>query len=433
MLKYHTYFSEVIATTEAMLKVEREVYQLPKGFLDYIESKITNRKKRGRPHTIQRLGTLENVLEVLNNLWLEGKSLKEESQRLQVNHSTVCHLTKDLDIYKDQIINYLKYVEGYIPKAFRSYDSIRNWEMQIRLSGHLSSLSHIRMLERICTGQMLKEFKCTPDRFNLEKAKEFVSKYLIKHKKTKLPYHLRMALRHFLASKSIIIPRGFGGQYGLSGEKESYGKYSHIKLSEDHIMHIQNIMANSNIALQNGYDIAFNIGLQTCSRAFAIGSLNVNRISKENNLYRIEVFESKIKGDDEYLGYRGKWWTKYITESVYDRIEQFIKDHPKRSLLFIDIPKKTHVRYFLGFSNLQNLSFRSYLKQVYREIGIKEPYFYNHPIHSLRHAGAHRLLKKTNYNYDLVARLGGWTDTKTLKECYGEMPEEIIINILRNL
>jgi len=57
----------------------------------------------------------------------------------------------------------------------------------------------------------------------------------MKNGKTKLPYHSRMAIRHFLASKGNAIPRGFDILYGLSGEKESYGKYAHVKLTEDQI------------------------------------------------------------------------------------------------------------------------------------------------------------------------------------------------------
>ena len=263
------------------VKVDREVYKIPKFLIAYIENKLN--KKRGRKHLVEKLGTLESVLEVLNDLWLEGKSVKEEAKKLGVNQSTVYRFIKDIEPFKDQIVNYLKYVEGYIPRAFRSYNSIRNWERMIRLSGHLSQLYHIRTLERICTGEILRDFRCSPDRFDLAKAQEFVLKYLAKYRKAKLPQHFRMAIRHFLSSKGIVIPRGFGSQYGLSGEKESYGKYSHIKLSEVQIKQIKEVMENDEKAKEKGYDLAFELAIQTCSRAFAIGSLNPNRIWKEDD------------------------------------------------------------------------------------------------------------------------------------------------------
>lgn len=407
------------------IKSINDIPHLPIFLVEYIENKIKN-GKRGRQHLVKHLGTLEIVLEVLSDLWLEGRSVKEEARKLGVDQSTVYRLIKDIEPYEDHIINYLRYVEGYVPKDFRSYDSIRNWERTIRLSGHLSQLCHIRTLERICTGEILKDFKCSPDRFNLEKAQEFVSKYLAKYKKTKIPYHFRMAIRHFLASKEIVIPRGFGSLYGLSGEKESYGKYSHVKLSEDQIRQIKEIMENDEEAKEKGYDIAFEIGIQTCSRAFAIASLNPNRIWREEDLYIIEVFEPKIKENDEYLGYTGKWWRKYVTKSLYERIQEYRRKNADRTLIFVKKDKQTYVYYWLR-------GFNRYLKKVYKDVDIKEEYFYKRPIHALRHIGAHRLLQLTNYNYSLVAEIGGWTDEKTLKDCYGKIPNELITKIIRNL
>ncbi len=40
--------------------------------------------------------------------------------------------------------------------------------------------------------------------------------------------------------------------------------------------------------------------------------------------------------------------------------------------------------------------------------------------HIWRHTFAMFYLRKTGWNYDLVALLGGWDDTKTLKDCYGQ-------------
>jgi len=79
------------------------------------------------------------------------------------------------------------------------------------------------------------------------------------------------------------------------------------------------------------------------------------------------------------------------------------------------------------------MSARACLKRIYREIGLRDRYFYSHPLHCLRHVGAHRLLKKTKYNYGIVAKLGGWKDEKTLKDCYGEIPDEVILSVVKSL
>jgi integrase len=110
-----------------------------------------------------------------------------------------------------------------------------------------------------------------------------------------------------------------------------------------------------------------------------------------------------------------------------------MEEHPNRTLMFAEKDAKTHVLYWLNLNKHSKDSFRAYLKKVYETIGIRERYFYKRPVHALRHIGAHRLLELTNYNYDIVAKLGGWTDTKTLKDCYGEMPDSLIMNVVRQL
>ena len=419
--------------TQALVKLDRGVYELPKPFVKYVERKIREGRKRGRPHLVKRLATLENVLEVLVDLWIDDKSITEEAEKLGISRVTLYSFLKDVEPFKEKITEHLQRVQGLIPKDFRRYASICQWEDMIRLSGHLSSLRHIRSMERICTGEILRDFRCSPDRFDLERTKEFVSKYLREYRKLKLPYNLRMAIRSFLASRSIVIPRGFGAQYGISGEKNCYGKYAHVKLSDDQIDDINEIIRHDPIALETGYDIGFNLGIETCSRAFAIGSIRIDRIWKEDEFHILEVFEPKIKANQHHLGYVGKWWRKYITRGLYERIQDFIQEHPKRTLLFAEKPTKTYVLYWLGSGLYYHKSFRAYLKKVYRKAGIREEFFYSHSVHSLRHVGAHRLLRKTNYNYSLVARLGGWTDEKTLKDCYGRMPDELILNVLRSL
>jgi hypothetical protein len=42
-------------------------------------------------------------------------------------------------------------------------------------------------------------------------------------------------------------------------------------------------------------------------------------------------------------------------------------------------------------------------------------------------------LRKTGWNYDLVALLGGWDDTKILKDCYGKPETKDIITFLEKI
>ena len=156
----------------------------------------------------------------------------------------------------------------------------------------------------------------------------------------------------------MALPRGFGAQYGLSGEKVSYGKYAHIKLSNEQIERAMEIIRKDlkerkivlddydaetrakirmlieklkkrkrgSIDLEKivskgfdtGFDIAFELGITTCARAFALCSIPISRIRREGDLHVLEVFEPKVKEGDKYLGRVGKWWRKYIPKSLYD-------------------------------------------------------------------------------------------------------------------
>jgi len=49
------------------------------------------------------------------------------------------------------------------------------------------------------------------------------------------------------------------------------------------------------------------------------------------------------------------------------------------------------------------------------------------PIHFWRHMFAQHMLRATNWNYTIVAKLGGWTE-EALRRSYGEPPQAVIAN-----
>ena len=50
---------------------------------------------------------------------------------------------------------------------------------------------------------------------------------------------------------------------------------------------------------------------------------------------------------------------------------------------------------------------------------------YDDSNHFWRHMFAQHMLRKTGWNYGIVAALGGW-DTKSLEESYGKPPQAIV-------
>jgi hypothetical protein len=69
------------------------------------------------------------------------------------------------------------------------------------------------------------------------------------------------------------------------------------------------------------------------------------------------------------------------------------------------------------------------LKQIYSHLG-KNSYFQDRPSHALRHIGAHYWLSKTDYNFGLIAEVGGWNTIDELKKSYGQIPPEKILEVI---
>lgn len=80
-----------------------------------------------------------------------------------------------------------------------------------------------------------------------------------------------------------------------------------------------------------------------------------------------------------------------------------------------------------SFADMMHSSLRS----VYKHVGKHTEYFQKHPIHALRHIGAHYWLSRTGYNFELIAEIGGWNTMDELKKSYDQTPPEIIEMIER--
>jgi len=432
-----------MATTNSLVveQIEQKEPQLPSGFVAYVESKLAKNGSGGRPHIVKQLNSMDKVLEVLKVAWCEGKDIGPLSKSLKVSYHTVWRFLEDIKEYKNEIIEYITYQEKVKPKDFKAYNSVVNWRNKILLSGHLSALNHFRYMEKVCNGKALEGYKINPDKFDLEEAQKFLTLY-ITSKGENPNKHYIMAIRHFLMCNGIAIPRGLGGQYGLSGEKQSYGRYAHIKLSDDQINQVKSILESNNEWKEKGFDIGFRIGVETCTRAWALSTIPKSRITKEGNRLIIQVFEPKVKEKDRYFKRLGKWWRKYISKDLWERVTEYMESHKERECLLLNNATEKRSEFWLYGEKIERIvndkkksinlhnGFTDALKFAYKQIGITEPYFYEHAIHTLRHIGAHRLLRLTNYNYEIVAKLGGWTTPQIVRDCYGEMPDDVIFQVL---
>lgn len=87
--------------------------------------------------------------------------------------------------------------------------------------------------------------------------------------------------------------------------------------------------------------------------------------------------------------------------------------------LWEELPKEGKL-FNIEAHELNNLLRTSY-KEVIPEIAERIPM----PFHFWRHMFAQRMLRASNWNYGLVASLGGWS-LEALRRYYGMPPKEVI-------
>ena len=63
---------------------------------------------------------------------------------------------------------------------------------------------------------------------------------------------------------------------------------------------------------------------------------------------------------------------------------------------------------------------RQMLRHCFHFVRLKEPYWYEHSLHSLRHVFAQYWLELSDYNYGFVATIGHWKTESIVKEVYGK-------------
>ena len=295
-----------------------------------------------------------------------------------------------------------------VDQFVQRYPSVKSWvdDMQVRKDGKaiVQWSRNLSLIKVICD-----TLKITPEMLVASKqiAEDMQKAFILEWRKdhTTGTHGYTMALRNYAMHSGIVWPRNVGGL--MSGKKISFGKFAHIKLSDEAWM--KAIDAGNEISGDVRDWIA--IGVETAARHLAMHTIDINSLEEHGDYLTLRAFESKTQ----------KNWTKYIVnpavrELLLARID--VRRSMGRTDLFLaegENPKT------------YGLTMNANLKLVYERLGLSEPYFYAHATHALRHVGAHHWLGLTNYNYALVARIGGWDDVNTLIKCYGEMPASVVV------
>ena len=223
-----------------------------------------------------------------------------------------------------------------------------------------------------------------------------------------------MAVRSFCGFHGMSWPRGTASI--MSGKVVGHGKYSHIRFTTEEI-EIADEFIKKRWGIDSDVFRMFWVGVESCSRKTALINMNCNWIKKENKNKGTTIFVMKAtESKTNYI--KNGQWLKYITRSDTQQSLELLKARKGEGSRIIE-------DYFDKSVRVQEL--RENLREIYRHVGKSEDYFYTNPFHALRHIGAHYWLEKTNYNYGMIAKMGGWHTIDELKNSYGEMSPEFVI------
>lgn len=227
-------------------------------------------------------------------------------------------------------------------------------------------------------------------------------------------YSRVQAIRDFCGFYEITWRRGIGGI--MSQKVPNHGLYADLRLTEKELEQADLFMKEQ-FGLDSDIYRWFWIGIESCARFEALYEMNLDyerHISKTGKTtYIMTAYESKTK----YL--RGGKWYKYITRPDTQKSIDLLRSKNQSRIFETGMPK--------GKFRVQ---ISDQLCQIYRHLEKANPYFFHHPNHSLRHIGAHYWLSKKDYNYGLVAEIGGWHTIDELKKSYGQIPPEKILEII---
>lgn len=242
-------------------------------------------------------------------------------------------------------------------------------------------------------------------------------------------YSYAYAIRDFMRFHGFAFPKGETGIMSVT-ITQFHGIYADVRLTDEELEE-----ANDYIIRVWGIDSdifrAFWIGIESCARSSALWGMTTDYTTHTSSktgkiTYIMTVYESKTRQ------IKGGKWTKYIRRKQTQDSIDAVKE---KGTGFIYENHTSHQ------ATTQEL--KKQLKEVFKFIGkefahLKFPndkssgYYMNHPFHALRHIGAHYWLSKKQYNFGLVAKLGGWNTIDELKNSYGEMPPEIVLSLLED-
>jgi len=321
-------------------------------------------------------------------------------------------------------------------QARRSGKGVKNWSDQVSAVRVICKTIKKKPVEFTISTEQSTELwqlfvsEVKHGRIQLEKKRKFktddISTQLRRYKS---------AIRNFCAVHQV----SFIDNDPIMGNKiVAHAQYGHIKLKHDEEVNeyeLADQYIKDNFTKFSEEFMVLKVGIQGCPRNKALIGMALDwekidsPLNDGNFAFVMEAHETKT--EDRKIGAK---FDKYIIEP---ETQEVLKEMKKRGFTVI-WKNGTTAR-----SEQLTTTFRALWKAIgkipdydecvkKRKEGYKKTgnYFFDEPIHSLRHIGAHYWLQKTDYDYGTVATVGGWATIDELKSSYGKKPKALILQAI---
>lgn len=260
---------------------------------------------------------------------------------------------------------------------------------------------HVARLRHICRGTKARgkkvngkfqsnipitEWKIHPLALTEDKAQKYLAELI---RQGYDDFGFRLTIRNFFKFGKGKVPTKIGGD-------KPQPKYAYINISKEVCTQILEYIRQKSYF----YFAHASFLKKTGTRAEA-SIVEFGAFSKDN---RTIIVEDKGKKREKYI------WQKHIDDELLYILEPLL-EHEK---LFEDI----------DLSQARRLYREAYSKFISNPKVLA--YAIKRPLHLLRHVFAQYMLEATDWNYEVVARLGGWKSAETLRRNYGEPPPHVI-------
>ena len=336
-------------------------------------------------------------------------------------------------------------------ELFKRIPTIKNWiniQKRRQLSKHTMA-NRINALYNVCT-----YLKTHPDNLRLDEVAEFVVEIRDKSKNgEKAPrglayYSIRKPIRSFFE-----LIRGISGERLTSvgieaGRSEGSGSQARERVSveqrkkfEGSVKEVLTEINNNNVnylrekkyikfpedvSLEHVYHELMTINYfmyYTATRIKATLRIKLNdeKHKFSENKWEIHVLDKGEKG--------GQHWQKMLVDDGLERMKNYLsmRFRISKEQLSMELPLINDFLFPFWYNRYRDV--KDINKEAFKRIGV----ITSIPNHIWRHTYAQDALHATNFNYELVASIGGWASTNTMKLHYGEMSDDVKENGLRKM